>query len=42
LPQAERGEESIGTLGRTHGLTETTLYRWRKPFGGLTVADAPR
>jgi putative transposase len=42
LQQAERGEESIGTLGRTHGITETTFYRWRKPFGGMTVSDAQR
>jgi putative transposase len=42
LQQAERGEESIGTLCRTHGITETTFYRWRKQFGGMTVSDAQR
>jgi putative transposase len=42
LQQAERGEESIGTLCRAHGITETTFYRWRKQFGGMTVSDAQR
>jgi putative transposase len=42
LQQAERGEESSGTLCRTHGITETTFYRWRKQFGGMTVSDAQR
>jgi putative transposase len=42
LQQAERSEESIGTLCRAHGITETTFYRWRKQFGGMTVSDAQR
>ena len=42
LQQAERGEESISTLCRAHGMTETTFYRWRQQFGGMTVSDAQR
>jgi putative transposase len=42
LHQAERGEQSIGTLCRQHGIIEPTFYRWRKKFGGLTVPDAQR
>ncbi len=42
LQQAERGEQSIGMLCRAHGITETTFYRWRQKFGGMTVSDAQR
>jgi putative transposase len=42
LQQAERGEESISTLCRARGMTETAFYRWRRKFGGVTVSDAQR
>jgi putative transposase len=42
LEQAERGEQTIGTICREHGITETTFYRWRKKFGGMTVPDTQR
>jgi putative transposase len=42
LQQAERGEQSIGALCRQHGIAETTFYRWRKKFGGMTVSEAQR
>ena len=29
LQQAERGEQTIGSLCREAGITETTFYRWR-------------
>ena len=29
-------------LVRQHGITETTLYRWKKKFGGMEVGDAKR
>lgn len=29
-------------LCRVHSITETTFYRWRKKFGGMTVPDAQR
>jgi putative transposase len=42
LEQAERGEPTIGTLCRAHGITATTFYRWRKQVGGMTVPDTQR
>jgi putative transposase len=42
LQQAERGEESIRMLCRAHSITETTFYRWRKKFAGMSIPDAQR
>ena len=42
LGQAERGEQTIGRICREHHIAETTFYRWRKQFGGMTVAEAQR
>jgi putative transposase len=32
----------VGELLRRHGISRETLYRWRKKYGGLEVADAQR
>jgi putative transposase len=29
-------------LSRRHGVTEQTLYRWKKKYGGLEGAEAKR
>jgi putative transposase len=42
LQEAERGEQSVGALCRRHGIAETTFYRWRKKFGGMTISEAQR
>jgi putative transposase len=42
LQEAERGEQSVGALCRQHGIAETTFYRWRKKFGGMTTSEAQR
>lgn len=42
LHQAERGEQTIQEICREHNLTETTFYRWRKIYGGMSVSEAHR
>lgn len=32
----------MAELGRRHGVTETTLHRWRRKYGGLQVSEARR
>lgn len=40
LEQAEKGEQTVAALGREHGITETTFYRWRTAYGGMSVHEA--
>ena len=42
LEQAEREEESISAICRAYAISETTFYRWRKQFGGMSVPEAQR
>src|SRR3954451_22346092 len=42
LEQAERGEQTVGAVCREHGVAEATCYRWRKTYGGMSVAEAQR
>ena len=42
LEQAERSEQTVGAVCREHGIAEATFYRWRKTYGGMSVAEAQR
>jgi len=42
LHQAETGEQTIQAVCRQQGLTETTFYRWRKKYAGMSVPEAQR
>lgn len=42
LHQAEKGEQTIQAICRHHGLTETTFYRWRRLYAGMSVPEAQR
>ena len=42
LQEAERSERSIGSICRAHAITETTFYRWRRKFGGMTLSEVQR
>lgn len=40
LREAER--TSVGEVAKKHGVSEQTVYAWRKRFGGMEVGDAKR
>jgi len=41
LAEGERGAV-VRELCRRHGITETTFYRWRQKYGGMSVSEARR
>jgi len=40
LREAEK--TSVGEVAKKHGVSEQTVYGWRKRFGGMDVDDAQR
>lgn len=42
LEQAEKGEQTIGAICRQHAITETTFYRWRRAYGGMSLNEVAR
>jgi len=42
LDQAATGEQSVAAVCRDHGIAETTFYRWRTAYGGMTGTEAQR
>jgi len=42
LREAEKDEQSISALCRTHAISQNTFYKWRRKYGGIEVADAHR
>ena len=41
LKEAEAGTPT-GELARRHGISQNTIYNWRKKYGGLEVSEARR
>ena len=39
LVEADRGEKTIADACRAHGVSEATLYNWRKRFRGMGVDE---
>jgi putative transposase len=33
---------TVSEVSRVHGITEQTLYRWRRKYAGMDMADAKR
>ena len=42
LEQAEKRDQTIAAVCRTHGIAENTFYRWRKAYGGMAVNEVQR
>ena len=42
LEQAEKGDQTVSAVCRTHGVAEATFYRWRKVYGGMSIPEAQR
>ncbi len=42
LDQAAKGEQTVAAICREHGIAETTFYRWRTAYGGMSVPEAQR
>lgn len=41
LKELEAGMK-VGELARKHGVSEKSLYYWRRKFGGMDVSEAKR
>lgn len=41
LKESEAGMKT-SELCRKHGISETTFYKWKDKFGGMTVSDVKR
>ena len=41
LKEAETGVKAID-LCRKYGISETTFYKWKAKFGGMSISDARR
>ena len=42
LRESEAGKQTVQQTARQHGVSEQTIFRWRKKFGGMEISDAKR
>ena len=42
LEQADKGDQTITAICRTHSIAENTFYRWRKVYGGMSITEVQR
>jgi putative transposase len=42
LREAEVGDKSVAELARQHGVSEPTIYGWKRKYGGMEQAEVRR
>ncbi|WP_395143575.1 transposase [Armatimonas sp.] len=42
LQEVEKGEKTVTQLAQEKGVSDATIYAWRKKFGGLATRDTTR
>jgi transposase-like protein len=42
LREAETGDKTVAEVARHHGVSEPTIYGWRRKYGGLEQAEVRR
>jgi putative transposase len=42
LREAESGDKTVAELARIHGVSEPTIYGWRRKYGGMEQAEVRR
>jgi putative transposase len=40
--EADTGEKSVAEVARQHGVSEPTVYGWRRKYGGMEQAEVRR
>ena len=38
--ESEAGDLTVAQVAKKHGITQTTLFRWRRKYGGLEPSQA--
>lgn len=42
LREAETGNKTVAELARQHGVSEPTIYGWKRKYGGMEQAEVRR
>ena len=42
IRESDAPDQTMEQVARRHGITVTTLYRWKKKYGGMEVNQAKR
>ncbi len=42
LREADTGEKSVADVARQHGVSEPTIYGWRRKYGGMDPEEVRR
>jgi putative transposase len=42
LREAESGDKTVAELARSHGVSEPTIYGWRRKYGGMEQTEVRR